>query len=376
MLFSFYCRQSKADRHGESPIEISLVYDNKRTYIALPRRYRADLFKKDSTKRKGELVEYLATVRAKFNAIETQLLQDGMPLTPSMYKEYFLNGGHRKCDTVCDYLEKAMKQVAQSCTTNRTSDTYKKYCLVRRDFEDYLKEEKINFQSPVTVITQNTITGFQLWLLGKYNSTTVAGKMTKFKCIMSKRTWDTPLFANIKNVKKTVEVQYLTETEVILLKNRDFHNDRLNRVRDLFIFQCGSGLAYSDMASLKKEDVKEEDGTWYVSKPRVKTLQTYTAILLEDALKIWQKYDGELPVISNQRYNSYLKEIQDLAMIDKPLHTHVGRHTYATRLLNRGVRLETVSKCLGHCGDLKATRIYAKILEETVISEVAKVVRA
>lgn len=147
---------------------------------------------------------------------------------------------------------------------------------------------------------------------------------------------------------------------------------RLDKVRDLFLFQCFTGLSYSDMANLRSDDFcVNKSGQIYIKKTRIKTGMRYVVVLLDDAVRIVKKYGFELPILSNQRYNSYLKEIQDICGIKKPLHTHIGRHTAATYLLNKGVPVEAVAKILGH-SDIKQTQHYAKLLDDSVFREFQK----
>ena len=97
------------------------------------------------------------------------------------------------------------------------------------------------------------------------------------------------------------------------------------------------------------------------------------AILFEDAISIAQKYNYELPMLSNQKYNAYLKVIADICTIEKPLHTHIGRHTAACYLLNKGLSIDIVAKIMGH-STTRVTRHYAKLLDKTVFIAVDEVV--
>ena len=166
-------------------------------------------------------------------------------------------------------------------------------------------------------------------------------------------------------------MEFLTEDEVKKIKDKQLYCDRLDKVRDLFLFQCFTGLAYADMAKLTKEDFLGNSlGQTYIKKERCKTRVTFIAVLLPEALEVAKKYDYELPVLSNQKYNAYLKEIKDICGISKPLHTHIGRHTAATYLLNKGLSLETVAKILGH-SSTSITKHYAKLLDNSVFKAVA-----
>jgi site-specific recombinase XerD len=106
----------------------------------------------------------------------------------------------------------------------------------------------------------------------------------------------------------------------------------------------------------------------------MKTGVPFLSVLLDEAAEIVKRYDYELPILSNQKYNSYLKEIGDLCEISKPMHTHIGRHTAATYLLNKGIPIETVAKMLGH-SNIKQTQHYAKLVDKTIFKEIAKIER-
>lgn len=94
-----------------------------------------------------------------------------------------------------------------------------------------------------------------------------------------------------------------------------------------------------------------------------------SAVILEQGVEILKKYHFKLPIIGNHKMNVYLKAIRDLCGIDKPIFSHVARHTYATRCLNRGIRLEVVAKLLGH-STTRITQHYAKLLKDNILNEV------
>ena len=134
--------------------------------------------------------------------------------------------------------------------------------------------------------------------------------------------------------------------------------------------QAASGLSYTDMAKLVPTDFQvTEDGQYYIHDKRNKTGVFYTAVVLEQGVEILKKYNFKLPILGNHKLNVYLKAIRDLCGIDKPIFSHVARHTYATRCLNRGIRLEVVAKLLGH-STTRITQHYAKLLQNNILNEV------
>jgi site-specific recombinase XerD len=146
---------------------------------------------------------------------------------------------------------------------------------------------------------------------------------------------------------------------------------KLQHVKDLFVFQLFTGLAYVDLMHFSKESVSEIDGYRVIRSNRAKTDESFISLFLPEAEKIADKYNYHLPVISNQKYNDYLKLLAAGAGINKKITTHTARHSYATYLLNKGIPIETVSRAMGH-SNIKQTQHYAKILGKKVIEDMKK----
>jgi integrase len=161
--------------------------------------------------------------------------------------------------------------------------------------------------------------------------------------------------------------------------NKKLHTERLELVRDIFVFCCFTGFAYIDVKNLTQENlVMGIDGGKWINTERNKTKVRTNIPLLDIPLKIIAKYNNNprtinsgklLPVLSNQKSNAYLKEIADLCGINKNLTTHLARHTFATTVtLNNDVDIASVSKMLGHTS-IKTTQIYAKVLDKKVSND-------
>ncbi len=160
------------------------------------------------------------------------------------------------------------------------------------------------------------------------------------------------------------------------IAKKQFSIERLDQVRDSFLFSCYTGLAYVDVKKLKRSEIEKGiDGKLWIYTHRQKTDSLSRIPLLQTALGIIKKYEEHpqciaddllLPVISNQKMNAYLKEIADVCGIDKLLTFHIARHTFATTVtLNNGVPIETVAKMMGH-SSIKTTQIYAKVLDHKI----------
>lgn len=366
---SFYCRESKKNKDGLAPIELSLLINGKRCFVQLPRKEAPSTFRRLLNLKKGcELRDYLDAIRNRLNEIETALLREGLPLTTDMLREYFRSGGF-KTYTIKDLFDDYMAILLKRVGKDLTAKTYRKYEIARDKFFQVISPTE-----PATAITKAVIMDFMATMNQNLDYVTTNGYCQKVKTIVqfgidNNRIKINP-FSNIHLRKGEKCVQFLSEEEVSKIRDTDFHNESLNRVRDLFIFQAASGLSYSDMAKLKPEDYQQNnDGQYYIHDKRNKTGVFYTAVILADGVEILKKYNFQLPIITNHKVNVYLKTIRDLCGIDKPIFSHVARHTYATRCLNRGIRLEVVAKLLGHSTP-KITQHYAKLLEKSILSEV------
>ena len=162
----------------------------------------------------------------------------------------------------------------------------------------------------------------------------------------------------------------LTPQEFYKLKSAKMPTESIERVRDVFVFQTYTCLSYSDLRDFDSKMIQEVKGMKVYVGNRKKTNKTFTIPLLSPALNILDKYKGQLPIISNVKYNAYLKIVAQASGIDRLLSTHWARHTGATLLLNEGVPMHIVSKICGHSSTKITEQIYAKLLDETVVGAI------
>ena len=164
----------------------------------------------------------------------------------------------------------------------------------------------------------------------------------------------------------------LTPEEFHRLKTAKMPTESIEKIRDVFVFQTYTCLSYSDLREFDSKMIQEVKGMNVYVGNRKKTNMTFTIPLLSSALDILHKYNGKLPVISNVKYNEYLKIVAQSSGIDKPLSTHWARHTGATLLLNEGISMQIVSKICGHSSTKITEQVYAKLLDETVVDAISE----
>lgn len=375
---NFYCRKSKANKQGLAPIEVSLIINGKRTYIALQRKAKPDEFEKSiNSKKDNPIKQYCEQVRIRLNTIIDNLFEQDIELTAPTLKQYFLKGGVSTIYTLDDMISEFLEIQKRKVGTQIIEETYNRYIEAKDKFYSILN---LTGEESAKSITHQHILQFKASLLAQYKQDTAAHYMTRVKSFFRYgfESGKVPVFAFTTvqiEKEKNKKIIYLTDEEIKKIKEKKYSSTRLYNVSRLFLFQCYTGLAYADMALLEKDDFKENKlGQIYITKPRKKTGVEFTAVLLNDAKEIAKEYDYKLPVLSNQKYNAYLKEIADLCGIEKNLTTHIARHTCACYLLNNlksENAMEIVAKVMGH-SDTKVTRkYYAAIFDDTVFDSIS-----
>ena len=164
--------------------------------------------------------------------------------------------------------------------------------------------------------------------------------------------------------------EHLTQAEMDKWMACELPYAHLVRARDLFTVQAGTGLAYGDLMTMDFSRIEQVGEFFTLTGRRQKTGKSFYIVILPWAKEVIDYYDGQLPRISNQKYNAALKQVAAYAHIHKKISSHVGRHTYACLCLAAGVRIEAVQRTLGHT-DIKTTQIYARLVDQDVLAAFA-----
>lgn len=173
---------------------------------------------------------------------------------------------------------------------------------------------------------------------------------------------------DIKKGNEDGLTRFLTPEEFHRFESCVIPSERLRKVRDLFVFQTYTMMSYSDLAQFDYGKCMKVKGQTVYKANRQKTGQEFTIVLLQPAMTILQRYGYNLPIISNVKYNEYLKAAVMYAKIDKQVTTHWARHTGATMLLNEGkFPMHIIQHILGHASIRETERTYAKLMDDTII---------
>lgn len=376
MTISFVCRASKARKDGLSPIELSVIVNGNRSILALDRKCTPSQFNPKTQKVRGdkEINEYLDVVRKKCFNLEMEILKRGDELTITRFVEVFKNG-FQENTTLLQLFDRHNKDEYNMMVNGLVVEkTWKRYVNTRERVYAYLRTLGKN-DIQLKDVTNAFCEGFHSYCLSKLKVGTANKNMKQLKKILCIAVDEGYIRVNPFKVKlqnEKLDYQPLNSEEINKIISKKIDNERLDRVRDLFIFQCHTGLAYCDMASFTKDDIK--DGM--IVKKRKKTEVKSVIPILDVTKRILEKYDYQLPVLSNQKYNSYLTEIQDICKIDKKITSHLARHTMATILLNKGINPDVIAKILGHSSSRVTLKVYAQMLDTTVQDNADKIAKA
>jgi site-specific recombinase XerD len=381
----FITRSNKA-KDGLHPIYARVTVDAKRVELSLKKYVHPDEWNSKKGMARGTreeiktLNQYLEDVRANLVTAFREMQIAKQLITAEAIKNKFL-GIDQKDFT----LSKLVNFHNEHMKNTLAWGTQKNYFTTQKYIQMFLKEKFRTTDIFLSQLTYKFITGFENFLrlyepldhhkpLGNNGVMKHIERFRKMINMAVRMEWlEKDPFAKYQQKFEKVEREFLSNEELSTLEQRELKIVRLQWVRDLFVFSCYTGLAYIDTMRLTPANITIGiDGEYWLITNRQKTSNPVRVPLLPKALEIIDKYKGHpraiangslFPVISNQKLNSYLKELADLCGIHKNLTFHLARHTFATTVtLTNGVPIESVSKMLGH-SCITTTQIYAKVIE-------------
>jgi site-specific recombinase XerD len=333
------------------------------------------------------LNNYLEMVKSKVYKHFMELNVKDMFITGEMLKNLLFSVDEKQHSiiSIFDYHNQKMKE---RIGIDVVPSTYIKFYTVLGKLKLYLKAHHNRSDMYLTELNHRFVVDFEHYLRVKHHiaHNTTMKYITMLKKVINmavNNDWmEKNPFAAFKCTKLNVHREILDEAEILQLHEKEFNIERLEEVRDIFLFCCYTGYAFADVEKLQRTDLaKGIDGDAWIFAKRKKTNTVSNVPLLPQAEEIIKKYEQHpycvktgalLPVKSNQKMNAYLKEIASICGIKKELTMHIARHTFATTVtLSNGVPIETVSKMLGHT-KLVTTQIYAKVLENKVSEDMQK----
>lgn len=383
----FFLRKTKKNNTGPMPIYLKITVDGFAKELSTKRKCEPLKWSSVSGRATGkneptrELNNYLDSLEQMVFQAKRKLIEKDQEITADGIKS-ILTGNDEEKKLILKVFENHNKQMKALEGIEFAANTVQRYETTLTHTKAFIKWEYSTEDLDIKKLDHEFITQFCFWFksVQKCNHNSTMKYLSNFKkivliCVKNRWLPADPL-ADFKFTRKPVERTALTEHELKKIQEKDFMLDRLMFVRDVFLFSCYTGLSYADVEKLRYIDIiKGTDNGQWICTNRQKTNTSTRVPLLSEAIAILQKYKTNpkclnsglvLPVFSNQKMNSYLKEIAVASGINKELTFHIARHTFATTItLNYGVPIETVSKMLGHT-NIKQTQHYAKLTDKKV----------
>jgi integrase/recombinase XerD len=304
-------------------------------------------------------------------------LQDENCTLDNIYNKY-IGVEIKKKEYVLSYYKQYLSKIKKLVGLEIKDNTYNKFVYVGNHLEAFLKWKFKKADYPLEELNLQFLDDFDYYLKTEKKqeqitiNKTIQRLRTPIKQAISEGYLDRDPFIlhKSKTVRKTVI--FLSTEELKSLEEVVLQQKRLSTIQDLFIFCCYTGLAYNEMTNLEKKNIQIGfDGINWIQMKREKTQRQISIPILPKAQEIIEKYttNGNLifPAISNQKFNSYLKEISAITGIEKRLTHHIARKTFAsTVLLYNDVPMEIVSELLGHSNMVITQESYGKVVQKKV----------
>jgi integrase/recombinase XerD len=379
---------NKGDKDSDRAIYLRITYDRKKAemhsgYTAKLKEWNED---SEMTKANTPVNNELTKQKSKVMHFKIELEKANKPVSAAILKD--LMTGKNKTDVyLIEYLAAYIKELEIRAEIKPVS--LAKYTQSKNTIEEYIKTkyglndliiDKVNFEF---------VNGYDLFLKQKQNlhKNTINKYHSRLRTILLRANAEgilsTQPYSNFKLISVKTDRDFLSQEDLNKIIEADFsHNLSLDKVKDIFLFSCYTGLRFQDAQNLTTGNLTNYKSKVALRYAQEKTGKPVDVPLLPVAKNILNKYKNEperkilnklLPKISNQKVNSYLKIISDQSGLNKPITHHMARHTFATTVcLNNGMPMEDVSRLLGH-SNIKTTQIYGRITQERLHQSIQKI---
>lgn len=386
----FYIRRDKTNKKGEAPVFMRLTINGERADASIkrfiePHAWNSAKGKANEKCRGGkDLNLYLDAISANILRIQRDLELDKKEVSAQIILNRYLGKEQSDRHTLMEVFRAHNEKCRALSGISLAPGTVIRYETSLRLTEEFLQKNYKKEDCYLDEVTNQFIEDFEFFLktVRRCCHNTTTKYLLNFKKIiriaLAKGWMKKDPFAQVHFHFEPVEREFLEKQELKVLLNKEITITRLAQVRDIFCFCCLTGLAFMDVQQLKPEHlVADIHGKIWIRKARQKTKNMCNIPLLDEAQKIIDRYRDHpycqthgvlLPVCSNQKMNSYLKELTDICGIRKNLSTHCARHTFATLTLASGATIDNVAKMLGHA-NVNMTRRYAKVLDSSIMRD-------
>jgi len=383
----FYLKKPKNYHKGSIPIYLRITVDGIPKEISTgrqcdPDRWNANAGRVHGTNENVKLLNaYLDTLQTKVYEARLRLIEKNESINADALRN-ILKGKKDNSKMILAIFQQHNDQMKSLIGKDFSAATLERYKTSLQHTQSFIQWKFGVGDINLSQLDYEFVSQYEFWLktIRNCSHNTAIKYIANFRKIVNRCIrlgWlEKDPFVGFKMTKKEVVPEFLTQHELEAIATKKFSTERLKQVRDIFLFCCYTGLAFADVKKLKPSEVGLGiDGSKWIFTNRQKTDSISRIPLLPVSERIVEQYKNHpacinsgkvLPVLSNQKYNEYLKEIANVCGINKKMTTHTARHTFATTVtLSNGVPIESVSKMLGH-KNLKTTQHYAKVLDRKI----------
>ena len=390
---SFWLRASAKNSKRQSPILLHIFTDYDRVQYSTGFWVIESSWDEKHQKVKGKSEEAdtvndgLAALKARARQVANELIVSGKPFNSYTIRDKLKNG-ISKSMSLMQAFDERLNQMKALEGREYAKTTIVKYTNTRDRLKEYISKKFKRNDIELYELDYEFMQGFDMFLRTEYknNNVTIYKHWQRFSLIIKlaiqRGFLDKYPFGEYRVRLDKKPVEFLTYDEILAIENKVFELPRLQLVQQLFLFSCYTGFAYKELENLRPENiVTGVDGYPWIQMVRQKTKREFKAPLLPMAIDIVEKIKTLpvhkrpgylLPVMSNQKLNSYLKEIADACGIKKKVVWHMGRKSFAISIILRSnISIETLSSLLGHNSIKITADFYTKITDEKISNEVS-----
>jgi len=386
IVINFLLRKNRESTDNKFPVYVRFTLKNNRVELSTGIFISKDHWDEIKQRIKGKIPgasvsnERLDKMKTEIQDTYNQLRSSGEEFDATTIKNRLLNTEESKGVLfVFDYY---LNSILAKLNKGYSMETYKHYKSSRKRLAEFISTQLKKTDIPIQSINYKFLDSFDIYIKKDFNNQqNTAWNYHKhlrrvLNLAVSMDYIDKNPYSKFKVGLDETHREILSMEELKRMEDKSIQIERLSVVRDIFIFACYTGLSFSDIAKLSRIHLQHgADGKEWIIIDRSKTNNRCRIPILPKAREILKRYEDYpkisnkdilLPILTNQKMNSYLKELGDICDINKNITMHIARHTFATSVtLSNGVPIETVSKILGHTS-LKTTQIYAKVLDRKI----------
>jgi len=391
LTINFILKKTRQKSNGDIPVYVRFTMNGKRVELTTGIFVHPDRWDDSGQQVKGK-TDNSRIINNRLDQIQMEILDiyNQLKSTDGDFNVITIKNKLLKIDKskgVLNVFDYYLDSILAKLNKGYSMETYKHYKSSRKRLADFIKFKFKKSDYSLDNINYKFLDAFDIYLKNEFkvHQNTAWNYHKHLRRVLNLAVSMDYLqknpYSKFKVGLEETHREYLTSEELSKIEEKEIQIERLSAVRDIFVFACYTGLSYSDISKLNESHLRigMDEKEWIII-DRTKTNNRCRIPVLPKAKVILNKYNNYpknqfkgllLPVLTNQKMNSYLKELGDICGIKKNITMHMARHTFATTItLDNGVPIETVSKILGHTS-LKTTQIYAKILDHRISEDMS-----